>query len=81
MIPARQLNEPNVLTVSDDGNAQYDTVQAAVDAAANGDTIEIYAGTYTEQVDLGSKSLRLVGHGESTLLQSTLSASPFPTAR
>lgn len=41
--------------------AQYPTIQAAVNAAASGDEIRIAAGTYTEQVMITSKNLRLVG--------------------
>lgn len=41
--------------------AQYPTIQAAVDAAASGDEIRIAPGTYTEQVLIASKNLRLVG--------------------
>src|SRR5512143_1481959 len=41
--------------------AQYPTIQAAVDAAASGDEIRIAAGTYTEQVMITSKNLKLVG--------------------
>lgn len=41
--------------------AQYSTIQAAVNAAASGDEIRIAAGTYTEQVMITSKNLRLVG--------------------
>lgn len=34
----------------------YSTIQAAVDAAGNGDTIEIAAGTYREQVTVDGKN-------------------------
>ncbi len=40
---------------------QYPTIQAAVNAAASGDQIRIAAGTYTEQVMITSKNLRLIG--------------------
>ena len=39
------------------GNGGYATIQAAVDAAADGDTIEIAAGTYTEDVTITGKSI------------------------
>src|SRR5262245_37208072 len=41
--------------------AEYNTIQAAVDAAVSGDEICIVAGTYTEQVMITSKNLSLVG--------------------
>jgi hypothetical protein len=40
---------------------QYPTIQAAVNAAASGDEIRIAAGTYTEQVMITSKNLKLIG--------------------
>jgi hypothetical protein len=40
---------------------QYQTIEAAVDAATSGDEIHIAAGTYTEQVMITSKNLKLVG--------------------
>jgi Right handed beta helix region len=41
--------------------ADYPTIQAAVDAAANGDTIHIAAGVYTEQAFISGKKLTLIG--------------------
>jgi Ca2+-binding RTX toxin-like protein len=39
----------------------FPTIQAAVNAAANGDTIEIAAGTYREQVTINGKDLTVHG--------------------
>ena len=41
----------------------YSTIQAAVDAAGNGDRIEIAAGTYREQVTVDGKNITLQGAG------------------
>ena len=41
----------------------YSTIQAAVDAAGNGDTIEIAAGTYREQVTVDGKNITIHGAG------------------
>ncbi|MFD0330633.1 pectinesterase family protein [Streptacidiphilus monticola] len=51
------------LTVAADGSGQYRTVQAAVNAAAAGDTISIAKGTYHEVVDVprSKTGLSLVG--------------------
>lgn len=39
-----------VLVVDDDGGADYTSIQAAVDAATDGDTVLVRPGTYREQV-------------------------------
>jgi pectin methylesterase-like acyl-CoA thioesterase len=43
----------------------YPTIQQAVDAAYNGDTIHVRAGTYTENVLIYNKSISLLGDGVS----------------
>ena len=45
------------------GHGGYATIQAAVDAAVNGDTILIAAGTYREQVSISGKDISLQGAG------------------
>jgi len=47
-----------VITVDDDGPADYNTIQAAVDAASSEDTIYVYNGRYHENIII-SKSLTL----------------------
>ena len=46
------------------GNGGYATIQAAVDAAVNGDTILIAAGTYREQVTVDGKDPTVHGAGD-----------------
>jgi len=53
------------LTVGQSGSgAQYNTIQAAVNAATPGDTIRVWAGTYNENVVI-NKTMSLIGNGTS----------------
>ena len=57
------------------GNGGYATIQAAVDAAVNGDTILIAAGHYREQVSISGKDITLQGAGVGqTIIESPDSA-------
>jgi len=56
-----------VITVDDDGPADYNTIQAAVDAASSGDTIYVYNGRYHENIII-SKSLTLLGQDEANVI-------------
>jgi hypothetical protein len=63
-IPASGLKvlAPVTLTKSGPGSGEVENIQAAVDAASNGDTIVLKRGTYYENVVI-NKSVTLIGFG------------------
>jgi len=64
------VNNDGILTVDDtpENNPDFTSIQAAIDAASDGDTIEVAAGIYDEQVVI-DKSLTLQGTGDSTIIK------------
>jgi len=52
-----------LLTVDDDGSADFSNISAALVAASNGDTIFVYPGIYEEHSLVIDKSISLVGSG------------------
>ncbi len=51
------------------------SIQTAINSASNGDTIQLSAGTYVQQVQVVSKSLTIVGAGENaTIIQAPAAA-------
>ncbi|MEL7663655.1 MAG: PGF-pre-PGF domain-containing protein [Methanosarcina mazei] len=52
------------LYVDDDGTGNYTTIQSAVNAAVNGDTIIVNPGTYEGDITLDTSSLRIQSQSE-----------------
>lgn len=51
------------------GSTTYNTVQAAINAAINGDTINIGAGTYAENISISDKTnITILGSGQDTTI-------------
>ncbi len=63
------------LVVDGDGGADYRSIQAAVDAAGSGDTVEVRPGTYAEEVVV-DETITLVAPGGATLDGSSIPARP-----
>jgi parallel beta-helix repeat protein len=58
---------PRTWIVDDDGPADFHTIQEAINAASDGDTVYVRAGTYAENVVL-NKSLSLIGEDAETTI-------------
>ena len=60
-VRAKSASSAHTLVVAASRQGAYPTIQAAVDAARNGDTIRILPGVYHEAVDMKNKTLYLDG--------------------
>ena len=57
-----------------DGEA-FSSIQSAVDAAEDGETVEIQEGTFTEEVDVQNENVTLAGSGNDTVIDGSLAIS------
>jgi len=57
-------SEPTTWTVDDDGEANFQTIQEAINAASPNDTIYVYNGTYYEKVVINKNNLTLIGENK-----------------
>ena len=65
LLAGSQNTEGTTLTVDDNGNAEYPSIQDAVDAADEGDTVKVWEGTYYENVKV-DRSIDVIGNGSET---------------
>jgi len=80
LVPALGIQAAQLL-VSQDGTAQYRSIQAAVDAASHGDTIYVSPGIYEEHVTL-KDGLTVIGAGSHrTIIRNTYGFDEAVTAR
>lgn len=63
----KNTNLENIITVDDDGNADYSRIQEAIDNANSGDTIYICKGNYVENLVI-DKSIILEGEDKSSTI-------------
>lgn len=50
---------PTVYTVGSGGGYDYTTIQAGINACSNGDRVQVYPGTYTENIDFLGKRIKV----------------------
>ena len=66
--PGEAEGETNgeIITVDDDGEADYPRIQWAIDNASRGDTIRVFDGEYSEALNI-NKTLSIIGMALRTL--------------
>ena len=79
VIAGRPIFEPldsRVLLAAHIDGTEYPTIQEAVTAAVDGNTITIDAGTYVEQINI-DKNVTLIGTGDDTIIKAPATLASF----
>jgi pectin methylesterase-like acyl-CoA thioesterase len=48
--------------------SEYDTIQEAIDAAVDTDTVLVFAGTYLENINFNGKNIAVIGENRETTI-------------
>jgi len=55
-------------TVKTDGSGDYTVIQTAINATTDADTVLVYAGTYTENINYNGKNIAVIGEDRETTI-------------
>lgn len=66
-MPVKAITSARMWSVDDDGPADFNSIQEAVDNASSGDTIFVHTGTYYEHVFI-NKTITLVGENNNATI-------------
>ena len=61
IVNAKVKEAPKIYVISQDGSGDFMTIQEGVDNSKDGDTLVIYPGIYTENVEVMGKALNIIG--------------------
>ena len=67
IVSSNETNKSFTIYVDDDGGADYNKIQDAINAVSNRDTIFVYEGIYDENIIL-NKSINLIGENKETTI-------------